>query len=75
LNLDLVLLFGIPLIKRFEKSISVSTSNTLPAPVTCEPLLIIGAYATLKLSPNTGTVTLKSTIVMLGLLPGTFKKS
>ena len=66
--------FGIPLIvKGLEKSTSFVNSKTLPAPETCEPAFIIGAYDTSNVSPKTGSVTLKSTIVALALLPGIFK--
>ncbi len=70
-KLGIINLLGIPpIVNGLEKSISSVVSNTLPAPDTWEPLLIIGAYEISKVSPNTGTITLKSTIVTLGLFPG-----
>ena len=54
-----------------EKSISYIVSKVLPAPFTWAPPCIKGAYETSNVSPKTGTVTEKSTIVAEGLLPGT----
>ena len=47
-------------------------SKTIPAPLTCEPLVNTPKYLSSSLSPKAGTVIEKSTNDTDGLCPGSF---